>query len=626
MSTYEDFLKLHQQQLDLSQVPELFWQKIWEKLINQVFDAGLYFSIAQIDYEDTPRGPKDPVSKLFMSGEKGMSCKDPNNIFLIDHAWTYDVSTARIHLNKMPGLLDRMCTIMGNVLPSESKEDRVEFILREMWRYNQFLTVNSENIEERLPLWYIMDEVGSAINHSDSPNFRVIPFLHLTEGITYSLLFPVNDVDVNEEVTRDFIENQTNDSKLRKALLIPWIDADFSREDFLQTEPGDDYFMSGRREESLPVSRTPEKGIFNNYSNEKKLKVFTEYKYVRDYLTDSAFEITDNEEEADVLWYMDHFKDYETLSIKCPRVFVNQFPFESVLTVKDLLSIICRRKCGSEKYDSESLRTYPKWLPTTYNLSGELIKFVSYFQNREIKELDNHWICKPWNLARGLDIHPTNNLNHILRLPSTGPKVVQKYVSSPVLYDRPDVGKVKFDVRYVVLLSSVKPLQAYAYSNFFLRFANRPFALNYFDVYEQHFTVMNYSDVAPLHHVKCKDFVNEWSKMYPDYDWNRIVEPRILKMLGDVFEGACAEEPPRGIAHNPQSRAVYAVDLMLQWDESDIQPVLLEINFCPDNKRACEYYPEFYNDIFKCLFLGNENPSVFHNLSTLQFSDKHSDG
>uniref|UniRef100_A0A6V7MDL2 Tubulin--tyrosine ligase-like protein 12 SET-like domain-containing protein n=1 Tax=Bracon brevicornis TaxID=1563983 RepID=A0A6V7MDL2_9HYME len=610
METYDDFLKLHQAQLEFSDVPEVLWPKIWEKLANQIFDAGAYFSIAQLDYEGVEKHPKDPIYKVFMIYEEGLST---DNVFLIDHAWTYDVNKARSHLNQVPGLLDRMCNIMGNFNTSEDKEVKVDFVLREMWRYNQFLTTNSGKIEERLPLWYIMDELGSAINHSDSPNFRTVPFLHLTEGITYSLLFPIKPVEVDEEVTRDFIENYTNDSILRRALLIPWQDFDFSSTDFLQVEPDNDYFMSGRREETLPDATM---GAENFNKNEGKLKVFTEYKYVRDYLTDLSFEIIDNEEEADVLWYMSHFKDYESLSRKSPGVFVNQFPFENVLTVKDLLSIICRRQAGEQKYDPETLKTYPKWLPATYNLSTELVQFISYYQNRELKDLDNHWICKPFNLARGLDIHPTNNLNHILRLPTTGPKIAQKYIENPVLFERPDVGKVKFDIRYVLLLRSVEPLKAFAYSNFFLRFANRPFALNNFDIYEQHFTVMNYSDDTPLYHLKCQRFIDEWNKMYPDYDWCKIVEPKILKMLGEVFQAAVAEKPPKGIGHNLQSRAVYAVDLMLEWNENDMMPVLLEINFSPDNKRACEYYPDFYNDIFKCLFLDKVNPDVFHNLLT----------
>ncbi len=42
--------------------------------------------------------------------------------------------------------------------------------------------------------------------------------------------------------------------------------------------------------------------------------------------------------------------------------------------------------------------------------------------------LDNHWIVKAWNLARGLDMHISPDLHHILRLPFSGPKVAQKLV------------------------------------------------------------------------------------------------------------------------------------------------------------------------------------------------------
>jgi len=32
-------------------------------------------------------------------------------------------------------------------------------------------------------------------------------------------------------------------------------------------------------------------------------------------------------------------------------------------------------------------------------------------------------------------------------------------------------------------------------------------------------------------------------------------------------------------------------------------PVLLEVNFGPDNTRLVQTFPEFYNDIFSALFL-----------------------
>ncbi|XP_036146193.1 tubulin--tyrosine ligase-like protein 12 isoform X2 [Monomorium pharaonis] len=517
-----------------------------------------------------------------------------------------------MNLTQVPGLLDRMCLLMG--LDTELDErEKIEKVTNEMWRYNQSYSVNYGQIEDRMPVWYIMDEVGSAINHSDEPNFRAVPFLHMPEAVIYTLLFPIRDIIMGDEVTRDFVEGQTKDPKKRRALLLPWVHSTFEDESFKQSEPNADYFLAGHIPENLPENLDAVR-----VDSGKKLKVFSQYSYVNDYLTDSAFEITENEDEADVLWLVSHYKTYKELNASSPHVFVNQFPYESVLTTKDLLSIVCRRKAAGKLYDLDTLETYPAWLPTTYNLSTELVQFVAYFTRRADKDLDNHWICKPWNLARGLDTHITNNLYHILRLPSTGPKIAQKYVARPILYNRPDISQVKFDVRYVVLLKSVKPLRAYAYANFFLRFANQPFALDNFGTYEQHFTVMNYTEENPLFHEKCADFIVEWEKQYPDYPWRTYVEPKILFVLQQALEAAASQPPPKGIAESPQSRAVYAADLMLEWKGSEIQPMLLEINFTPDCQRACEYYPDFYNDIFKCLFLDIDNPAVFHALDSAE--------
>lgn len=52
-------------------------------------------------------------------------------------------------------------------------------------------------------------------------------------------------------------------------------------------------------------------------------------------------------------------------------------------------------------------------------------------------------------------------------------QVVCKYIEDPVLFHREDVGLVKFDIRYMLMLRSVQPLRLYAYNVFWLRFANR---------------------------------------------------------------------------------------------------------------------------------------------------------
>ncbi|XP_055696873.1 tubulin--tyrosine ligase-like protein 12 [Phlebotomus papatasi] len=615
-SSFESFLTLHEPQLRQSAVPPHFWPSLCNKLHNQIFDAGDSLSLLLLDYGEEGRQDDDPVWTVVVSKEGGIEENDGDAIFLVDHAWTFRMDSAKKQLEQMPRLLTRMCVIMGVNQENETQEECVKKVMRKVWRYNSMYSVNATgiSIENQMPIWYIMDELGSGIQHSDSPNFRIVPFLHLPDQVTYSVLFPVADCEEDEIVTRDFVEQYSaDDEKRRNALLLPWKSTSFLEEEYIQVEPVKDYFLGGRaREESLPDGEIEGPEINAN----RPLKVYADYSFVQKYLTDEAFEIVKSPEEADVLWLSSHFKDYKEFSKQNPNKFINQFPYENVLTVKDLLSIVCRRM-ASQHSNEDTLETYPKWLPTTYNLNTELIQFVSYFQRRQAKSLDNHWICKPWNLARGLDMHITSDIGHIMRLPATGPKIAQKYIENPVLFHRTDLegAHVKFDVRYVILLKSTNPLCAYIYRNFFLRFANRPYRLEEdgFE-YETHFTVMNYTESADLYHLPCAEFLIKWSEQYPENPWEG-VEVAICEMLREILMGAVHKVPPCGIGASPQSRALYAADIILSWDGDKIQPKLLEVNWMPDCQRACEYYPDFYNDVFKLLFLNQPNQNVFRSIA-----------
>lgn len=606
-STFSEFLDNHKQQLLSYAIPIEYWETLCKKLQNHIFDAGNNFTVLRFDYTDVERSETDPLYKVVVSNEEGIKKDDRSNIYLIDHAWTYSISTARQDLRDNPTLLERMANLVG-VNPDIDGEVKVEQVFNEMWKFNNTYSVKSlQDGDVLLPVWFIMDEFGSAIQHADEPNMRIVPFIYLNEGIAYSILYPISDLEYEDEITVDYIENY-KDPEIRKVLLHPWFPMSYCELDFNQIEPGVDYFSSGHIAENVPNSAIM-RDIVVSY--DQTLKVYSEYKYIDEHLTHPRFQVVDNKEEADILWYTHHFKDFKTLSEEKPSTFVNQFPYEYILTIKDLLSIICRR--NRKDIEKHSLQTTPEWLPATYNLKTELLKFMSYYQNREKKGLNNLWIIKPFNLARSLDSYITNNINMVIKSALSGPKIVQKYIENPILFYRDDLsGKVKFDMRYVILVKSVKPLKVYLYKNFFLRFANKPFELNKFDDYEIHFTVMNYDNNKPLCKMLCSDFKSEFEKQNPQECWDQI-EKKIISMFRSVFEAATMKDPPLSLAHNVQSRALYAADLMLMKQNNEIIPQLLEINWMPDCARACQYYPNFYNDVFSMLFL-NEIKDVFYEL------------
>jgi tubulin--tyrosine ligase-like protein 12 len=104
--------------------------------------------------------------------------------------------------------------------------------------------------------------------------------------------------------------------------------------------------------------------------------------------------------------------------------------------------------------------------------------------------------------------------------------------------------------------------------------------------------------------------MEEFQHQYPAYNWDD-VETSIFKMLRELLVAATSRNPPRGIAHSAQSRALYAADIMLAWRKNSegcsvMEPKLLEVNWAPDCQRACEYYPDFYDDVFGLLFLDEE--------------------
>lgn len=52
-----------------------------------------------------------------------------------------------------------------------------------------------QTAEEKVPVWYIMDEFGSRIQHADMPSFATAPFFYMPQQVAYTLLWPLRDLD-----------------------------------------------------------------------------------------------------------------------------------------------------------------------------------------------------------------------------------------------------------------------------------------------------------------------------------------------------------------------------------------------------------------------------------------------
>ncbi|PHT99150.1 hypothetical protein BC332_31906 [Capsicum chinense] len=472
-------------------------------------------------------------------------------------------------------------------------EPLTDRVINAMWLYLMTYRLADEEKIDETSVWYVMDELGSALRHSDKPNFRVSPFLYMPEGnlasaVSYSILWPIDDVREGDECTRDYLFG-IGEEKQRSARLTAWFHT--PRNYFVK-----EYEKYKNKLQSIKIaSPIPGSSITSSpcRGDGRALRVYTDIPQVEEYLTRPEFVITTEPKDADIIWTSMQIDEEtkKTTGINDEQ-YINQFPFEACLVMKHHLAETIQKAHG-----------LVEWLQPTYNLETQLSQLIGDFHLRESEKLDNLWILKPWNMARTIDTTITSNLSAIIRLMETGPKISQKYIEHPALLN----GR-KFDLRYIVLVRSMNPLEIFLAEVFWVRLANNTYTLekHSFDEYETHFTVMNYR--GKLNHMNTPDFVKEFEKEH-EVNWQDI-HSRIRNMIKSAFKAAAAVHPEM---HHSKSRAMYGVDVML---DCHFQPKLLEITYCPDCTRAVTYDTEavvgggetvkgkdFYNYIFGCLFL-----------------------
>ena len=310
---------------------------------------------------------------------------------------------------------------------------------------------------------------------------------------------------------------------------------------------------------------------------------------------------------------------------------INRFPHEGAVVLKHYLAETMQMAVGPHVAatpipsasgggsgapnlvsTSNDLAALSSWVPLTYDLTCDthLAAFTSHFLENESMILqereraaraedgaaasagraeepsslpDNHWIVKPVDAAKSNGTTVTQSLACVLKLATTGPKIVQKYIERPALYKGH-----KFDLRFMALVRSFgekadgggalpSPPEVYVWNDFWCGLANRPYELgqNLDDPY-CHLTKMHFFGMASseqtIPNPDPDEFIREFEST-TGHSWAAI-RAKVDALMRAVLVAAVARCP--GMRDQEASRAMYGFDVMFT---EDYEPRLLEVQY-----------------------------------------------
>jgi hypothetical protein len=168
----------------------------------------------------------------------------------------------------------------------------------------------------------------------------------------FSIFYPIVRIDQPySEIFRNFTYDN-NDSLDRNIKLLPWQHLN-ERKTFLRnlTIENNPELFNKKIENNLEIYEKCHKNDFYDkkpirtesikIDKDRIWKVYTDHELIKEYLTDKHYQLIDNPDQADILFVMKQLQDFrqEILGDKL----INQFPFENIITNKELLALVARR-------------------------------------------------------------------------------------------------------------------------------------------------------------------------------------------------------------------------------------------------------------------------------------------
>eukprot|EP00596_Hydrurales_sp_CCMP1899_P003589 CAMPEP_0119053678 /NCGR_PEP_ID=MMETSP1177-20130426/74576_1 /TAXON_ID=2985 /ORGANISM="Ochromonas sp, Strain CCMP1899" /LENGTH=801 /DNA_ID=CAMNT_0007033687 /DNA_START=197 /DNA_END=2600 /DNA_ORIENTATION=+ len=467
-----------------------------EKIISQCFDAGSYFQFQEQEEEDEDEdeemieeieegtektidnsaqesdseekrdieiddtvseseGLKNAVATKYSLGAAS-DMKNRETVLLIDHMWTTTFPQSRDHLKNIPGLCDRVESILGiEITNTDELRIRVDKLWQVIWGHLCCYLLPVDDYTR----WFLMDEVGLSITHSCAPNVRCCPLLvDLGNGETFalSLLWPIKDILEGDIITRDYLPNVHINDPTRKLRLLAF---NSHNTDEINLNLNINQNTNENIPDNLKVNiyPTPEPGewdqtqtnLGHNVKDKTILKVFCDRS---DHLNPSLMipsdriRLVSTPSEADVLYLIDHIINDESEhkneiknenknnnenenvfdDINEDKEYVkkgkmsSQFCWGGMVVSKEHLK---RTMCRAYKNDNIS------FLPVTYDLSypNELENFINDYNYRKkmVEKLKNENFKKDLGLNINDNSGIKNTLKNDVEIPGSNKEILK---------------------------------------------------------------------------------------------------------------------------------------------------------------------------------------------------------
>lgn len=292
-------------------------------------------------------------------------------------------------------------------------EYELKEVLENMWYYNQTYQVMTSEGNKQKPVWYVMDELGSAVIHSMRPNVKCSPFAFAATGVFYSLLWPLVDMKEGTVCTRNFCPplSVTEAQLQREARLLAFNSPlpERSPSDFVIELAK---FPTLPRENNIAINvksllpRTESVNCTHSKGKKLNLKFFleqtgTEKKPV---LRDLGCTVVESSTEAEAIW-LERWSTPRQIIQNGARV--NRLGGEENLLHRDLLSAHVQNTWGNVP-----------WFTLSYDLSADLAALCADHYSRGIS---SYWILRAADPSR-LSVQPvvTSDLRRVLRCAEIG--------------------------------------------------------------------------------------------------------------------------------------------------------------------------------------------------------------